>query len=177
MLEGEVFSAEDVSSAWRTDGECVDVGFGDFGYIDEIEAGVHVCGKFAVEEVDEDAACGCGLGIVGADGGCWIQNDNFLSGMRSINGLLLGEELGTLIVADHVGERDWSVLVDDDTVSAEVHGGDGGGVDDAADIGFAGGAEEIAGAINVGAVHGVGVANPEAVIGGYVEDGFAALQG
>jgi hypothetical protein len=54
-----------------------------------------------------------------------------------------------------------------------VHGGYAGGVDDAGDLGFAGEAEKVAGAINVGAIRGVGIANPEAIICGYVHYGVA----
>ncbi len=80
-------------------------------------------------------------------------------------------------MADHVAERDGRVFVDDHAVAAEVHGGDARCVDDALDAGFAGQLEQVAGAIDVGAVHGVGIANPEAVVGGYVDDGIAALKG
>jgi hypothetical protein len=41
---------------------------------------------------------------------------------------------------------------------------------------FAGEAEQIAGAVNVGAIHGVGVADPKTVVGGYVDDGIATLE-
>ena len=40
--------------------------------------------------------------------------------------------------------------------------------------GFAGQAQQVARAVDVGAVHGVGIANPEAVVGGDVDDGVAA---
>ena len=56
------------------------------------------------------------------------------------------------------------------------HGGDAGGVDDAGDAGFAGQAQQVAGAVDVGAVHRIGVANPEAVVGGNVHHCVAALE-
>jgi hypothetical protein len=59
----------------------------------------------------------------------------------------------------------------------EAHGGDRGGVDEARDVFFAGDAEQGAGAFDVGAVHGVGIADPEAVVGGDVEDSVAAADG
>jgi hypothetical protein len=62
------------------------VGAGDFGDIDEIEAGVDVRGEFAVEEVDEDAARGRGLAIVGADGGCGVEDDDLLPVFSSASG-------------------------------------------------------------------------------------------
>ena len=97
---------------------------GDFRDIHEIQAGVDVGGKLAVEEVDEDAACWRGLGVVGADGRGGIEDDDLLARLAAADRFLLGQELGALVVADHVGERDGRVLVDDDAVGAEVHGGD-----------------------------------------------------
>ena len=79
LLEGEVFAAEDVAAAGSALGERENVGAGDFGDIDEVQAGVDVGGKFAVEEVDEDAAGGRGLAVVGADGGGGVENDDLLA--------------------------------------------------------------------------------------------------
>src|SRR5208337_86899 len=64
LLEGEVLTAEDVAPAGRAFGEGENVGTRDFGDADEIEAGVDVGGKSAIEEVDEDAAGGRWLAIV-----------------------------------------------------------------------------------------------------------------
>ena len=153
-----------------------DVGAGDFGDIDEVEAGVHVGGKLAVEKVDEDAAGGRGLGVVGADGRGGIEDHDLLAVLRGGDRLLLGQKLGALVVADHVVERDGRVFVDDDAVGAEVHGGDARCVDDAPDAGFAGHAQQLARAVDVGAVHGVGIGNPEAVVGGNVNHGVAACE-
>jgi hypothetical protein len=89
---------------------------------------------------------------------------------------LLGQKFGALVVADHVGERDRRVFVDDDAVGAEVHGGDARGVDEALDASFAGHAQQLARAVDVGAVHGGGIGNPEAVVGGDVDDGVATGQ-
>ena len=60
-------------------GERGDVGACDFGHIDEIQTGVHVGGKLAVEEVDEDAAGGRGLQVVGPDGGGGVEDDDLLA--------------------------------------------------------------------------------------------------
>ena len=96
-----------------------------------------------------------------------------LAAVRSAQCFLLGHELGALVVTDHVGERDGRVLIDDDPVGAEVHGGDDGCVDDALDASFAGEAQKLARAIDVGAIHCRGIGNPEAIIGGDVNDGIA----
>jgi len=147
---------------------------GDLGNVNEVEAGVDVGRELAVEKVDEDAAGGRGLSVVGADGCGRVENDDFLAVLRGSNSLLLGEELGALVVSDHVGERYGRVFIDDDAIGAEVHGGDAGGVDDARDFGLTGEAEQVAGTVDIGEVHGVGIANPEAVIGGHVHYGIAA---
>ena len=117
---------------------------------------------------------GVGLAVVGADGRGGVEDDDLLAVLGGGDGLLLGEKLGALVVAHHVGERDRRVFVDDDAVGAEVHGGHAGGVDEARHAGFAGHAQQIARAVHVGAVHGVGIGNPEAVVGGDVDHGVAA---
>jgi len=177
LLEREVFSTEDVAVAGLAFGERGDVSAGDFGDIDEVEAGIHIGRKLAVEEVDEDAAGGGGLGIVGADGSRGVEDDDLLAGLRGFDSFDFGEKLGALVVPDHVFEGDGRVLIDDQAIGAEVHGGDAGGIDEAGDAGFAGKAEELAGAIDVGAVHDGGIADPEAVIGGNVEDGITCGEG
>src|SRR5208283_2611809 len=82
LLQGEVLAAKDVAAAGRAFGEGENVSARDFGDVDEIEASVDVGGKFAVEEVDEDAAGGSGFAIVGADGGGGVENDDLLTGLR-----------------------------------------------------------------------------------------------
>ncbi len=67
LLEGKIFTAENVAAARLAGGERGDVGAGNFSDIDEVEAGVDVGRKLAVEEIDEDAAGGCGLCIIWAD--------------------------------------------------------------------------------------------------------------
>ena len=153
------------------------MGARDFGDIDEIEAGIHVGREFAVEEIDEDAAGGSGLGVVGADGRGGVEDDDLLALLRSGDGLLLGEKLGALVVADHVLDRDRRVFIDDQAIGAEVHGGDAGGVDEALHAGFARHAQQFAGAVDVGAIHRLRVADPEAVIGGDVHDEHRIRQG
>ncbi len=119
---------------------------------------------------------GVGFAVVGADGRGGVENDDLLAVLGGGDGFLLGEKLRTLVVADHVAERDRRVFVDDDAVGAEVHGGDAGGVDEALDAGLAGHAQQFARAVHVGAVHGFGIANPEAVVGGDVDHGVAARE-
>ncbi len=46
---------------------------------------------------------GVGFAVGGADGGGGVEEDDVLAGARGLDGDLLGEELGALVVADHVG--------------------------------------------------------------------------
>src|SRR5208283_3161102 len=111
-------------------------------------------GKFAVEEVDEDAAGGSGFAIVGADGGGGVKNDDLLTGLRSFDRFLFRQKFGALVVADHIAEGHWRVFVGDDAVGIEVHGGDARSVDEALDAGFACQTQQFAGAVDVGLIHG-----------------------
>ena len=92
LLEGQVLSAEDVAAAGRAGGQRGNVRARHFGDIDEVEAGVDVGWKFAIEEVDEDAAGGRGLGVVGTDGRGWVEDDDLLAILGGGDGLLLGQE-------------------------------------------------------------------------------------
>src|SRR5579863_1221967 len=146
----------------------------DFGDIDEIQAGIHVRGKLAIQEIQKNAAGGRGLGVVGADGRGRIQDDDLLPILGGGNRFLFGEELRPLVVAHHVFKHNGGIFVDDYAVGSEVHRGYAGGVDEALDAGFARKAEKFARAVHVGAVHRLRVGNPEAVIGGNVDNGVAA---
>ena len=99
MLEGEVFAAEDVAFAGASDVgvEGVGVGAGDFGDVDEVEAGVDVGGEFFVEEVDDDAAGWRGFDVGGADGGGGVEDDDGLAGTRGFYGDLFSEEFSCLL--------------------------------------------------------------------------------
>ena len=117
---------------------------------------------------------GVGLASLGPMGVVGLRMMTFWPFFGGGDGLLLGEKLGALVVADHVFEGDGRVFVDDHAVGAEVHGGHAGRVDEALHAGLAGHAQQFARAVDVGAVHGLRIANPEAVIGGHVDHGIAA---
>ena len=119
---------------------------------------------------------GVGLAVVGADGRGGIENDDALAGLGGGDGLLLCHKFGALVVAHHVGERDGRVLVDDDAVGAEVHGGHAGGVDEALHVASRAMPQQFARAVHIGLVHGSGIGNPEAVVGGNMDDGVAACE-
>ena len=59
---------------------------------------------------------------------------------------------------------------------AEVHGGHAGGVDEALDAGLARQPQQLARAVDVGLVHGRGIGNPEAIIGGHMDNRIAVLE-
>ena len=80
-------------------------------------------------------------------------------------------------MADHVGEGDGGVLVGGSAVLVETEGGDAAGVDDARHPGGQGGFHELAGALDIDAVDGVGIGDPDAVVGGDVIERLAAGEG
>ena len=65
-------------------GERGDVGAGDFSDIDQVEAGVHECGEFADQKVEDDAAGGGGLAVVGANGAGRVEDDNLLARLAAL---------------------------------------------------------------------------------------------
>ena len=69
------------------------------------------------------------------------------------------------------------VFVDDGAVGFEAHSSDAGCVDGARHTFFAGNLEQGAGSLDVGRVHGLRIADPEAVVGGYMHQGSAATDG
>ena len=94
----------------------------------------------------------------------------------SLDGLLLAEKLRPLVVADHVGECDGSVLVHDGSIGLEAHGGDARRVDNSLDPGLAGQFQQFARTVDVRAIHLPGIAHPQPVICGDVDQRIAACQ-
>jgi hypothetical protein len=147
----------------------------DFVNIHQVQAGIDVGRKFAVQEIHNDAARWRWLDVIFAYGRGRIHHDNVCPGARCLHHRLLGHELRALVVADHVGEHDRRLFVTQLAIRRESHGRDGAGVHHAADTLLSGGPDDIAGALDVGAIHLLRVAHPKAVIGGNVEDEIAAL--
>ena len=63
------------------------MGASDFAYIDKVEASIHISRKFAIKKIDEDAAGGRWLGIVGANGGCGVEDHDLLARFCSLDRL------------------------------------------------------------------------------------------
>src|SRR5579863_405949 len=80
-------------------------------------------------------------------------------------------------MADHVGQRDGRIFVGGIPVTSESHRSDARGVNHAPDAVLARRFENSARALDVGTVHFVRIAHPEAVIGGDVKYGVAAGDG
>src|ERR1700733_624310 len=135
-------------------------------YIHQIQAGFDVGGKFAFEEIDNDAACWRRLYILLADWGGWINHNDVHATATGIERELLRHKFGALVVADHVGQRDRRIFVGRVNIFCKAHGGNAGSMNDALDTVFGGRFKDSAGAVDVGAIHFVRIANPEAVIGG-----------
>ena len=138
--------------------------------------GVHVGGKFFVQEVDDDPAGWRGLGIARADRRRGIENHDMLAGLRGFDCLLLAEKLRSFVVADHVRQRNGSLLVHDGSVGLEAHRRDAGGVDDALDANLTRQLQQLACAIDVGGIHLFRIAHPQPVVGRYMNQSIAASQ-
>jgi hypothetical protein len=86
---------------------------------------------------------------------------------------LLGEELGALVITDHVFERNRLVFVADAAVG-DTDAANGTSVDNALNSGGLGGTEKVAGAIDIRAVELGGVLGPKAIVGSDVEEQAAS---
>ncbi len=64
LFEREIFAAKDVALTRDAAIERDQMHAGDFGDVDKVKAGIDVGRKFFIEEVDDDAASGCGFGVV-----------------------------------------------------------------------------------------------------------------
>jgi hypothetical protein len=158
-----------------------DVADGDIADVDPVEAGVEVGGHFAVEEVDDDAAGGGGFDVAGADGSAGIDDDDGGALGGEFAGNDFGAPLGELVVVAHLGFGNGSRFVCGCDLAVDFPGqtdaADGAGVDDSGTAGFGGGFDDVAGAVDVGGIHGSVVAEPEMIAGGDVEAPVAAAHG
>jgi hypothetical protein len=68
-------------------------------------------------------------------------------------------------------------LVGKTTALGIAQHGDAAGIDDARDLGGQGRLHQMAGAVDIGGVHGGGLAHPESVIGGNVIERATACHG
>ena len=94
LLQGQVFPAQNVAFAGSTGLKRIDVRSGYFvSPTSQIEPGVHIRGKLALEKIHHDAPGGRGLDIAGTNRRSGIENDHLLAiARRGCHGLLLSHD-------------------------------------------------------------------------------------
>ena len=78
------------------------------------------------------------------------------------DGFLLPEELRSFVVPDHVRQRDGRIFVHNRSVGLEAHGRNARRVDDALDADLARQLQKLSRSIDVGGVHLLRIAHPQA---------------
>ena len=147
-------------------------------YVDHVQPGVDEGRHAPGRRLHHHAPGGGRLHVARPDGGGGIHRHHRqpLLPLQALH-LLLRQELGALVDADHVVEGHRRLLVRRRAAGCLAQHRDGGGVDDALHPLPERLLHELARARHVGAVHGLRVAHPDPVVGGDVEQCRAALQG
>ena len=143
--------------------------------VDDVEAAIDV-GRYAARGgLDDHPPRGRRLDVAGTHRRGGIDDDNGDTLVRDQTAdLRLGPKLGLFVGADHVGEGNGGFLVRRASAGPQAEHPDAAGVDDTRRPGLSGGAQYVAGTIHVGREHGLGIARPQAVIGGDVKQGGAS---
>src|SRR5215470_3805994 len=119
------------------------------GHVDEVEAGVER-GEGAPQEIVEDEpARGRWLHLPGADGIARVDDDHGQAARREFLGHTLGEELGALVVADHVLEGHRRGLGSRASIARKTDGAETRRIDYATDAGARAGLAHGSGAVPV----------------------------
>jgi hypothetical protein len=147
----------------------------DVAHVHEVQPRVHVGGHLPIQEVHDHLPGRRGLDVPLPDGCGGVHDHDRQSlagpGVRHA----LGVVLGLLVVADDAVPDDGRRLVRGAAVH-EAEGRDRARVDDLRDIRVGGGAQDVLGAIDVGAVEVAAMARPESVVGGDVVERRGSLR-
>src|SRR6267378_2376183 len=176
LLQGEVFSAEEIAFADFAFFRDEQVAGGAIFDADKIEAGLDVAGHFAVQEIEDNFSGGGRFPVPGADGRGGHGDDHGESVFRGAEGFLLREPFRTLVVADHLfklGVRELIGMLG----AVDGDGGDGAGVDELLDAGALCRVQKIFCAADVRIVDVLLAPGPQAVIRGDVEDALDVFHG
>src|SRR6266403_983463 len=134
LLQGEVFSTEEIAFADFAFFGNKQVAGGAIFDADKIEAGLDVAGHFSVQEIEDDFSGGGRFPVPGADGRGGHGDDHRESIFRGAEGFLFREPFRTLVVADHFLEPGVRELIGK-LRAIDSDGGDGAGVDELLDAG------------------------------------------
>src|SRR5215510_522994 len=147
------------------------------GHVDEDVAGDERGERAPQEIVEDQPAGGRGLYLPGSDGIARVDDDHGQAARREFLGHALGEELGALIVADHVLEGHRRGLGSQASIAGKADGAEARGIDHATDASVRAGLEDGAGAVHIVAVDLTGILRPQPIVRRDVEDEAAAGEG
>src|SRR5207245_6142611 len=102
LLQSQVFAAKNIALADASALACQQMTHSGIFNRHKIQAGVHVSGHAAVQEINDDPARWRGLGIAGADRRSRIHDDDRQPRSCRLPGLLLGEPFRTLVISNHL---------------------------------------------------------------------------
>ncbi len=144
--------------------------------VHDVEPGIDV-GRHATRGgVQHHLAGGRGLHVARTDGRRRIDDDHREAVFRRLQHHLFGEIFRTLVVTDHRRQPNGRPFVARRAVARYAHGRDAAGVHDSLDARVAGGQQNIAGALDIGAVQLVRIGRAQAVVRGNVKQRLAAGQ-
>src|SRR5437764_7897829 len=92
-----------------------------FPYVHQIQPCIHVGGELTVQKVNDDPTCRSRLDVLFAHGRGGIEENDVCAGPGCLQDSLLRHELGAFVMADHVVQADWRILVARLSVGSESH--------------------------------------------------------
>src|ERR1700722_9257813 len=121
LLKRKIFAAQNVTLAGLTFFQRSKMSARTHFHVYQIQSSLDIGGEFALEKVDDDAAGGCGFYILFANWCGRVHYHDVHTTAASVEGELFRYELGTLIVADHVGQRHRGIFIGGGGTSPESH--------------------------------------------------------
>src|SRR5581483_818372 len=175
LLEREVFSAQDIALSASPFLPCRHVPLGALPDIHQVQSRIHVGRKLLLQEIDNDSAGRRRFDVALPDWGGWIHHHHFssLPGRRFPplpQGEFFGHELRTFVVADHLLERHWRILIRRRATAGEPHRRHARRVHHTPHAVSLRSFQQPTGAVHIGSVHLLRIANPQPVIGRDVEN-------
>ena len=147
---------------------------GTFGNVDQVKTSIHIRGKLALQEIDDNTPGGRGLHVLLADRGRGIHHHNPHAAAAGLQRQLLRHELRALVGTDHVRQRHGRILVGGMAISRKSDGRHARSVHHTAHPAFPRRFQNRASAVHVGAIHLVRIAYPQPVVGRHVKNRIAA---
>src|SRR5262245_58049632 len=148
------------------------------GYVvdsDDVESGIDICRHSSIDEVENHLSCGRGLYVPRSYRRGRVYNYDWKPRSCEFKRSLLGDELRSFVMPDHVIECDRTILVCRLAILPHPYGADGAGVDNPFHSGLTTSGEQVSCAVGVAVIDLLRISCPEAVIGCDVIDPTATL--